>query len=446
LKVLIIGGTGEMGQWFTPFFKNHDYEVVVWGSSGKVEVAERMGVEFAHDLDVAISTSDIVIVTVPINITERVIRETAPKMKSGSLLMDFTSLKVGPTEAMRKYAPEDVEILGTHPMFGPSIPSLHGQIFILTPINGRSEKWFPVMHSLFEDNGAHIEVISPAEHDRFVSVVQGLTHFAYITIGTTFDSLDFSVNESRRFMSPVYDIMLDFVGRIIGQNPYLYAYIQMENPEVLRVHDAFMQQCSEMSSIVRKKDVEAFTAKMKEAAVHFGDTASALRRSDKLINSKIAEFDRLLDSIGQEIGVRHIYSGIVHTGVVDKVTPRTVVLDSGSKMIPLKIENIHLLSEEEMHQWKLDNLEHHLRDISVLIPENADENVIMELISCNENIVSMEIIDRYDGIKNTDRLSVTYRVMIMGDIEAEKVHHEIERQLTGIGCTIRGQEQIHSPS
>jgi prephenate dehydrogenase len=438
LKVLIIGGTGEMGQWFTPFFKNHGYEVVVWGSSGKVEVAERMGVEFASDLDAAISTSDIVIVTVPINITERVISETAPKMKSGSLLMDFTSLKVGPTEAMKKYAPEDVEILGTHPMFGPSIPSLHGQIFILTPINGRCDKWFPVMRSLFEDNGAHIEVITPAEHDRFVSVVQGLTHFAYITIGTTFDALDFSVNESRRFMSPVYDIMLDFVGRILGQNPYLYAYIQMENPEVLKVHDAFMNQCSEMSSIVRKKDVEAFTNKMKDAAVHFGDTASALRRSDKLINSKIAEFDRLLDSIGDEIGVRHIYSGIVHTGIIKKVSPRDVVLECGSRMVPLKIENIRLLDEEELHEWKLENLEHHLRDISVLIPDEADADVIMELVSCNDDIVSIEIIDRYEGVEGTKRLSVTFRVMIMGDVEVEKVHSEIERQLKGIGCVIRG--------
>ncbi|WP_235856206.1 prephenate dehydrogenase [Methanolobus halotolerans] len=437
MKVLIIGGTGEMGQWFTPFFKSHGYEVVVWGSSGKVEIAERMGVEFACDLDATISTSDIVIVTVPINITEDVIREAAPKMKGGSLLMDFTSLKTGPTEAMKKYAPENVEILGTHPMFGPSIPSLHGQIFILTPIEGRCDKWFPVMRSLFEDNGAHIEVISPAEHDRFVSVVQGLTHFAYITIGTTFESLDFSVNESRRFMSPVYDIMLDFVGRILGQNPYLYAYIQMENPEVLKVHDAFMKQCGEMSSIVRKKDVEAFTAKMKGAAVHFGDTASALRRSDKLINSKIAEFDSLLESIGQEIGIMHTYSGIVHTGIVNKVTPRTVVLDTGSRMIPLKTENIRLLSEEEMHEWKLENLEHHLRDVSVLIPEGAEPNVITDFIYCNGDVVSVEIIDRYDGIKGTSRLSVTYRVMIMGDIEVEKVQQEIERQLKGIGCTIR---------
>ena len=438
MKVLIIGGTGEMGKWFTPFFKKHGYEVVVWGSSGKVEVAEQMGVEFAYDLDAAISTSDIVIVTVPINITEKVISETAPKMKSGSLLMDFTSLKVGPTEAMKNYAPEGVELLGTHPMFGPSIPSLHGQIFILTPIEGRCEKWFPIMRSLFEDNGAHIEVITPTEHDRFVSVVQGLTHFAYITIGTTFESLDFSVNESRRFMSPVYDIMLDFVGRILGQNPYLYAYIQMENPEVLKVHDAFMQQCSEMSSIVREKDVEAFTEKMKDAAVHFGDTGAALRRSDKLINSKIAEFDRLLDSIGEEIGVRHIYSGIIHTGIVEKVTPRTVVLDNGSRKIPLKIENIRLLSEEELHEWKLGNLEHHLRDISVLIPEEADAEVIMELVSCNDDIVSIEIIDRYEGVEGTKRLSVTFRVMIVGDVEAEDVQRVVERQLKGIGCSIRG--------
>jgi prephenate dehydrogenase len=148
---------------------------------------------------------------------------------------------------------------------------------------------------------------------------------------------------------------------------------------------------------------------MKDAATHFGDTASALRRSDKLINSKIAEFDKLLDSIGQEIGVKHTYSGIVHTGIIEKVTPITVVIKGGSKLIHLKIENIRLLTEGEMHEWKLDNLDHHLRDISVLIPKGADADVIMELISCNEDIVSVEIIDRYEGIEGTERLSATFR-------------------------------------
>ncbi len=437
MKILIIGGTGEMGQWFTPFFKRHGYEVVVWGSSGKVEIAERMGVEFAHDLDTAINTSDIVIITVPINITEKVISETAPKMKPGSLLMDFTSLKYRPTEAMITYAPEYVEILGTHPMFGPSISSLHGQIFILTPIEERCEKWFPVMRSLFEENGAHIEIISPLEHDRFVSVVQGLTHFAYITIGSTFDRLDFSVNESRRFMSPVYDIMLDLVGRILGQNPYLYAYIQMENPEVLRVHDAFLKECNDMSSIVRKKDVEAFTNKMKDAAVHFGDTASALRRSDKLINSKIAEFDELIDSIGMERGILHIYSNVIHVGIVEKVTPRTLILMKGNRQVSLKMENIRLLSQGELRTWKNNNIEPHTRDISVLVPKGADPEAIMRVITCNESVISVNKIDMYCGVKGTERTSVTYRVSITGDSDASRVSAEIIELLCGVGCKVR---------
>jgi prephenate dehydrogenase len=438
LKVLIIGGTGEMGQWFTRFFKNNSYEVTVWGSGGKVEIARKMGVDFAPDLDMAISESDIIIVTVPINITEQVIRETAPKMKSGSLLMDLTSLKVKPTEAMKECAPADVEILGTHPMFGPSIPSLHGQIFILTPIEGRCQKWFPVIRALLEDNGAHIEVISAQEHDRFVSVVQGLTHFAYITIGTTFNRLDFSVAQSRRFMSPVYDIMVDFVGRILGQNPYLYAFIQMENPEVLKVHEAFMQECKDMSAIVREHDVESFISRMKEASVHFGDTSAALRRSDKLINSKIAELDELVNSISMEKGLRHIYSDVVHVGIVKKVTPRSVVLSTGSKLVSLKLENIRLLSPEDLREWKTENLRGHSRDISVIIPKGADPGVIRSIISTNMKVISVQLIDTYTCTKSDTGSSVTYRVGIIGDANATVVNNEIAALLTGIGCKLRG--------
>lgn len=437
MKMLIIGGTGEMGQWFTRFSKEHGYEVVVWGSSRRVDVAESMGVEFASDLDHAIGDSDIVVVSVPIDITEKVIAETAPKMKDGSLLMDITSLKAKPIEAMKKHAPAGVEILGTHPMFGPSIPSLHGQIVIMTPVEGRCDKWFPIIRALFENNGAHIEVIDAKEHDRFVSVVQGLTHFAYITIGTTFKRLDFDVNESRRFMSPVYEIMVDFVGRILGQNPYLYALIQMENPEVLKVHEAFKEECMSVSDMVKQHDVEGFSKKMKDAAVHFGDTALALHRSDNLINSKIHEFDELVDSIGNERGLEHIYSGVTHVGVIKKVTPREVILLKNGKGISLKIENVRLLSDHDLIEWKIDELAHSNRDISVLIPVGADPEILLGVITNDKRIVSAGIIDTYTGI-DTKRLSVTCRITIIGDSKPAEVQDDIQKLLVGLGCELRG--------
>ncbi|MDD3043013.1 MAG: prephenate dehydrogenase, partial [Methanosarcinaceae archaeon] len=424
-KVLILGGTGEMGQWFTPFFREEGYEVTIWGKGGKVEIAERLGVPYAFDLEAAISESDIVIVSVPISVTEKTIAETAPKMKEGSLLMDLTSTKVRPLEAMKKFAPAGVEVLGTHPMFGPTIPGIRGQTVILVPGEGYSEKWFPEIKELFERKGAHVQVTTAAEHDRLVSVVQGLTHFAYISIGTTVEKLGFDVKRSRKFVSPVYDIMLDFVGRILGQNPYLYALIQMENPAVLEVHEAFISECERLSDLVKAHDLEGFAGAMKAASRHYGDTAHALRRSDKLINTRIAESETLLNSVGKPFGFYHVYSEKTHVGILEKVSPDEVTLSKlPSKgtapeikqgTLRLKLENLRFLSYEELRAWKKENLQHTKRDLSVLIPRGADPEVILQVIAGNCHLAAAEISDIYPEVPGTDMPGVTFRITVLGD-------------------------------
>jgi prephenate dehydrogenase len=377
-------------------------------------------------------------------------------MKAGSLLMDFTSIKVKPVEAMRKFTPPDVEILGTHPMFGPTIPTIRGQTVILVPVKGRSEKWFPIVKGLFEESGAHVEITTAAEHDMLVSVVQGLTHFAYISIGMTIDKLDFDLKKSRKFVSPVYDIMLDFVGRILGQNPYLYALIQMENPGVLDVHDAFIEECKELSSLVRAHDEEGFVRKMKGAARKYGDTAHALRKSDKLINYRIAEYETVLNSIGKVCGFSHIYSGKIHVGTLEKVGPDEIVLTKlvskgtapciKNKYINLKLENLRLLSKSELREWRKENLEHLIRDISVFVPEDSDPEIILGAINTNIHLAACEISDIYtepEGVepekenKRIKRLAVTYRITIFGDCDADLAEAEVTALLHGLGCRIR---------
>ncbi len=433
MKILIIGGTGETGKWFARFYKKHGFDVVLWGINRRKDIAVQMGFRFADDLDSEIRTSNIVMISVPINDTEKTIEEIAPKMPAGSLLMDITSIKTMPLDAMLSYAPSDVEILGTHPMFGPSIPDIRGQTVIFTPVEERSGKWFPIVRSLYEDNGAHIEIMSPEKHDKMMAVVQGLTHFAYISIGSVFRELEFDVANSRRFMSPMYDIMLDLVGRILAQNPYLYAMIQM-NPEVSKVHQAYIEQCNQMALLVRNKDIEGFVNNMKKAAAHFGDTESALRRSEKLISNKIAEHEELVRSIGSERALRHIYSGVVHLGSIKKVTPRTVLLERNGKATEFLIENVRLLDEKELGEWKKLNLKNMIRDVSVFIPTGSNPEVIKNVIGGAKNVVSTEIIDIYN---KRNMKSVTYRLTIFKDNNATSVQKDVEALLKGIGCTIR---------
>ena len=287
-RILILGGTGETGSWFARYFKAKGYEVAVWGPSCRVDVAERLGVIFAHDVMAEAERSDIVLVSVTIENTVEVIRQVAPAMQPGSLIMDVTSVKSEPVRAMEAFAPAGVEAIGAHPMFGPTMPSMRGQTIILTPVEERTGQWLNEISSLFQSDGAHVEILDSEEHDRIMAVVQALTHFAYIGIGATLQALQFDVENSRRFMSPVYEIMIDFVGRILDQNPELYASIQ-KNPQAAAVRQTFLSQCMRLCERADAGDLDGFKQMMRQAAEHYGETHQALERSDMVINARIRE-------------------------------------------------------------------------------------------------------------------------------------------------------------
>jgi prephenate dehydrogenase len=95
------------------------------------------------------------------------------------------------------------------------------------------------------------------------------------------------------------------------------------------------------------------------------------------------------------------------------------------------------LSDHELVEWKIDELAHSNRDISVLIPVGADPEILLGVITNDKRIVSANIIDTYTGI-DTKRLSVTCRITIIGDSKPAEVQNDIQKLLVGLGCELRG--------
>jgi len=149
MRVAVIGGGGALGKLIAKIFAE-EFEVVISDideEKGK-KIAKELNVEFSPNNIEATRESDIVIISVPIENTCETIKEVAPHVKPRALLTDVTSVKIEPCRAMLRFANREAEIIGMHPMFGPRISSLEGQLILLCPI--RTEKWLNFLIKFFE--------------------------------------------------------------------------------------------------------------------------------------------------------------------------------------------------------------------------------------------------------------------------------------------------------
>jgi prephenate dehydrogenase len=209
----IIGGTGGMGRWFAAFFENEGHPVRVSGKATGPRPAEMA------------AACPVVIVSVPIGVTEEVVREVGPHMKRESLLMDLTSLKAEPVRAM--LASSASEVIGLHPLFGPSVPSIEGQNIAICPARG--ETWLPRVRGILEGCGAKLVETTPERHDEVMAVVQTLNHLDTIVIGLAVRRSGIDRGTLETFSTPLFRGKLEMIDRVFS-NAGLHAEIIAANP------------------------------------------------------------------------------------------------------------------------------------------------------------------------------------------------------------------------
>ena len=167
---------------------------------------------------------DVVVISVPIDRTEAVIREVGPALRPESLFTDLTSVKQEPVQAMLASTPASV--VGMHPMFGPSVHTLQGQRVVLC--RARGDGWADWLAHTLTSHGMVITETTPAHHDRVMSIVQVLTHFQTQVMGPR--SLGWRpARRTMRFTSPVCRRVY-MTARHFAQSPTLYGPIEMLNP------------------------------------------------------------------------------------------------------------------------------------------------------------------------------------------------------------------------
>ncbi len=246
-KVTVIGAGGQMGQWFTNYFAEKDFEVTGHDSENKVT---GKGIIVSDSLVGAILKADYVVLCTPTRRTPEIIRLIAKEMKRGTYLIEISSQKSKVVSSLMKM-PDKINPICIHPMFGPGIKNIKGKNIISIPIKD-AKKELTVVKSLFE--GANFVTIDAIEHDKKIAVILGLTHMMNLVFANII-SKDEKSALTEKMAGSTFKIQKILAESIMTESPELIETI-ISNPEIRRYAEELWKDVGRLLTAVQESKTE----------------------------------------------------------------------------------------------------------------------------------------------------------------------------------------------
>lgn len=195
-----------------------------------------------------VAGADWVILAVPISAIPEVVKEIKDYVQPGAVVLDVCSVKVFPCEAMIKCLPDFVEVIGTHPLFGPDSVEgdIRGKKIVLTPMSGWTNKYQQLKRFLTEELGLFAIETTPEDHDRNLARSQALVHF----IGRGLAGLKL---KPQHISTPDFESLLKMNTMVENDTWELFFDMQKHNPFAAEYRDIFVKSINEL-----KNKIEAY--------------------------------------------------------------------------------------------------------------------------------------------------------------------------------------------
>ncbi len=236
MKEIGIIGFGQFGQFMARHLVRH-FAVTVCDNSDHKKKAEKIGVHCGEFENVA--NKDIVIFAVPLKAFEDVLKRAKPYLKSDALVIDVCSVKMKPIELMLKHLPDSVEIVGTHPLFGPQSgkDGIEGLKIAFCPVRTVQRK--EVKSFLADVLKLAVLEKSPEEHDKEMAHVQALTHFVARAL------FELHVEDSE-LATVSYEELMKAASLLAEDSWELFQTIQQGNPFAEERRKVFIEKLIEL--------------------------------------------------------------------------------------------------------------------------------------------------------------------------------------------------------
>lgn len=332
-KITILWWTSGFWLWLlkylTSHFKNLDI-IITWTDKIKGEIiSKKYNVRFLVDNINAVRNREVIIYSLPISLTEQIIKETWKFIDKKSIVLDVTSIKKISVSAFKKYLSKEILVIPTHPMFWPYIESLSGQVIALTPVSSVKENiFYKKFKKYLHKSWMNIIESSANKHDKNMAIVQWLTHFNMFITWKTIEKLWVNIKWTLDFVSPIYKILISCVSRYLHQNPSLYWDIQKYNDQVKNVDNTFKSASKEYYKLIKSDNKSDFIKHVNSSQKYFWNNTEKWQiYTDKIIYLASQQIDKIKNNIGKTVKIINIYSWNIIEWNVDNYKNEKIIMN-----------------------------------------------------------------------------------------------------------------------
>jgi prephenate dehydrogenase len=340
IAIGIIGGAGVMGSNFLRILKNLGFTNLHLSDLNHrqaQEIVQKHGFILEESNQALAEKCEIVIVSVPIEKTKKVLEEVGPFIKKGALFSHFTSVQYPAGEVMKAFP--QCEIIGIHIMgrLSEKNKDLNNLNVVLTPV--RQKKWLPLLKGLMLECKAKVSILDPLRHDNISALIQAAPHLVLFVFGHILrqarkpENWGIELKELEVVQTPIFQLLKITLGRILSAgSPNLYSSIQMANPQVIQMLTWCKEALEKFIRIIKENDENAFRVLYEELCKYYGkyhlewakEESTLALTSLQQAKDPILEKEESLHTLFCDLVSKAVDLGCFDIALYEKTGPRVV--------------------------------------------------------------------------------------------------------------------------
>ena len=260
-KICIIG-VGLIGGSLARAVKEKNPSTLMMGyaqTDKNLKIAKKIGVldDYSTDIQEAVSNSDLVVLATPVNAFETILENIKPFLGEQTVVTDVGSTKLNLIASAEKvFGSFPQFLIPAHPIAGKEKNGVefsdanlfNGKRVVVTPEKNSDQNALDMVISLWEDIGAHVEVMSAIQHDSILGMTSHLPHML------AFNLVDYLMSQNKDAFNYAAGGFKDF-SRIASSDHIMWRDICLNNANEITNHiSGYIDNLENLSNMIKNHD------------------------------------------------------------------------------------------------------------------------------------------------------------------------------------------------